>query len=547
MALKSSTLLAAAVEVGLIESETLAALTLRSRRERVDLVDLACLHGRFPPSALFQAVAECRSLQFIAAGHAELDDDAMRKLSPSLLQRAAVACIQHQGESWLWTADPDDHTAHETARRLIGTFKAIALGEPQAIAAAVNRWARKHHPAALPPSIDGGQAADHIGGLDAIFKHAYLARASDIHFEPSRAGMRVRLRVDGCLRDYPRELSTEQGMGLISRTKVLAGMDISETREPQDGGLRHEIAGVATFDVRVATAPTRFGERATLRLMGEQAEALTLERLGMHAHALAGFRDTIKRPHGIVLITGPTGSGKSTTLYAALGELVSPEINVLSVEDPIERVIEGISQVQVTGKISFAGALRSFLRHDPDVIMLGEIRDLETADVALKAAVTGHLVFSTLHTNSAAAAVTRLADMGVERFMIGATLSAVIAQRLVRRLCPRCKTERPATAHESMLLGVEVIQTPHGCAACVGTGWRGRIGLFETLWIDGALAQRIAAGDNEAQIQAAAKCFESLWVDGRRKVLAGMTTLEEVLTVAQPPDELTVALLASRT
>ncbi|MFN4265700.1 MAG: GspE/PulE family protein [Aquabacterium sp.] len=546
MALKSSALLSAAVEVGLIESDMLATLTLRSRRERVDLIDLVCLHGRLPPSALYQAVAECRSLPFIAAGYAEPDDDAMRRLSPSLLQRGSVACVRHQNEVWLWTADPDDHATHETARRLIGSPRAIALGEPESIASLVNRWTRKHQPSAMPPSTDGQPALDHIGGLNAIFKQAYLARASDIHFEPGKEGMRVRLRVDGRLRDYPRELTLEQGAGLVSRTKVLAGMDISETREPQDGGLRHEIPGVAAFDVRVATAPTRFGERATLRLMGEQAEALTLERLGMHAQTLSHFRETIARPHGIVLITGPTGSGKSTTLYAALGELTSPETNVLSVEDPIERVIEGVSQVQVNGKISFAGALRSFLRHDPDVIMLGEIRDLETADVALKAAVTGHLVFSTLHTNSAAAAVTRLADMGVERFMIGATLSAVIAQRLVRRLCQRCKTERPASPREKAMLGTDKVHVPHGCSACVGTGWRGRIGLFETLWIDGALAQRIAAGDNEAQIQAQAKRFESLWSDGLRKVLSGSTTLDEVLSVAHPPDELAAILLADR-
>lgn len=532
MAIKSGTLLAAAIEIGLIESATVAELTVRARHERVELIDLVCLHGRFPPSSLYQAVAERRNLPFVPAGLCQADGDAMRKLPIALMQRSHIAPVLHNNQALLWVADPDDHAALENARRLLNVPRPLAMGEPDAIDSLVDHWLQRNQ-IVNQTDVAATESTDFIALLDAIFKYAYLACASDIHFEPGREGMRVRLRVDGRLRDYPRLLTMAEGAGLISRTKVLANMDIAEAREPQDGGLHHQIGTIAAFDVRIATMPTRFGERATLRLMGENAETLTLEKLGMHPVTLVGFRKAIARPHGIVLITGPTGSGKSTTLYAALGELVSPEVNVLSVEDPIEHIMEGVSQVQVSGKIGFSGALRSFLRHDPDVIMVGEIRDLDTADVALKAAVTGHLVFSTLHTNSAAAAVTRLADIGVERFMIGATLVAVIAQRLVRRLCLRCKQSRPLNEHERHLLGsvTETLFEPVGCAVCTGSGWRGRVGLFETLWIDDTLAQRIAAGANEAELQAAATHFESLWIDGQRKVLGGITTLDEVLGV----------------
>jgi type IV pilus assembly protein PilB len=244
------------------------------------------------------------------------------------------------------------------------------------------------------------------------------------------------------------------------------------------------------------------------------------------------LRETLAHPHGIVLVTGPTGSGKSTTLYSVLRELDAASLNILTAEDPVEQIVAGVTQVQVSGKVGFAGALRSFLRHDPDVILVGEIRDFDTADVALKAATTGHMVLSTLHTNTSASAITRLADIGCERFLIGATLHGVIAQRLVRMLCAHCRTPRAASAQERALLGVAdgedcVLHEPCGCARCLGTGYRGRIGLFEALWVDSALAERIASGDNEHQLTLAARDYWRLAQDARAKVLAGQTSLAE--------------------
>jgi len=327
--------------------------------------------------------------------------------------------------------------------------------------------------------------------------------------------------------------------GLISRIKVLSNLDIAEQREPQDGGMSYYLPAPidSEFNIRVATAPTRLGERVTMRILGQEAHNLTLEKLGMSAEDLVMFRKSIRKPFGMILLTGPTGSGKSTTLFAALQEINAPDLNIMTVENPIEYVMEGVSQIQTGPKISFAGALRSLLRHDPDVLMVGEIRDEETADVALKAAMTGHLVFSTLHTNTAAGTVARLIDISCEPFLIGSTMNAVIAQRLVRRLCPHCRVEKAATAEERELLDVKTsvatIYEPKGCAYCQGSGYRGRLGLFETLWFDEELSKLVARGADEEELESRAGTrLRSMWNDGAAKVLAGATTLSELQTVA---------------
>jgi len=283
--------------------------------------------------------------------------------------------------------------------------------------------------------------------------------------------------------------------------------------------------------VRCATMPTRFGERATLRLLGSDNQALSLAGIGMSAIDLQRFEREIQKPHGMILITGPTGSGKSTTLYAALQQVSSPEINIMTVEDPIEYVMSGVAQVQVGSKVSFSSALRSFLRHDPDVMMVGEIRDGETAGIGMKAAMTGHLVFSTLHTNSAAGAVNRLVDMGAERYLIGATLLAVIAQRLVRRLCTECRQERVVTVREAEFFGFDIAQKvyePKGCAHCLDSGYKGRLALFETYWIDTKARQLINDGATEAELIRHAKDFSDLLHDGVNKVSSGLTSLAEL-------------------
>ena len=289
--------------------------------------------------------------------------------------------------------------------------------------------------------------------------------------------------------------------------------------------------------MRVATAPTRLGERITMRILGQDAKDLTLAKIGMSDTDLQMFNQAIRKPFGMILLTGPTGSGKSTTLFAALREINSTDINIMTVENPVEYVIDGVSQIQTGAKITFASALRSLLRHDPDVLMVGEIRDEETADTALKAAMTGHLVFSTLHTNTAAGSISRLADIGCEPFLIGATMNAVIAQRLVRRLCTHCKVLVDATDEEKALLESPQdqplsIYKPSGCALCQGTGYRGRLGLFETLWFDDELSKLVSRGCSEEELEArAGNRLHHMWEDGASKVLQGITTLEEIQAV----------------
>ena len=341
-------------------------------------------------------------------------------------------------------------------------------------------------------------------------------------------------------------INVTDGISLISRIKVLASLDIAEQRATQDGGLTYTFPHQAKrkIDIRVATAPTRWGERITLRLLGLETEKLTLTSLGMSPKDLEKFRCAIARPFGVILLTGPTGSGKTTTLYGALREINRPQINIMTIEDPIEYVIPGINQLQVGSgtKTTFASALRALLRHDPDVLMVGEIRDYETADIALKASLTGHLVFSTLHTNSAVSAVTRLIDIGCEQYLIGSSLTAIIAQRLAQRLCPKCKKSRNMTHEEKRLLGLNEgsgnsptgqIYEPVGCIHCMSTGYRGRVGIFESLWLDEELRNAISGGINQKALleMAKSKGLMSLRDDGYSKVLEGLTSLDEILTL----------------
>jgi general secretion pathway protein E len=322
--------------------------------------------------------------------------------------------------------------------------------------------------------------------------------------------------------------------------KIQAGLNIAEKRLPQDGRISLRVAGRAV-DVRVSTLPSGHGERVVMRLLDKQAGRLDLEHLGMAPAVLDRLKDTIARPHGIVLVTGPTGSGKTTTLYAALAQLNDASRNILTVEDPIEYFIDGIGQTQVNTKVemTFARGLRAILRQDPDVVMVGEIRDLETAEIAVQASLTGHLVFSTLHTNTAVGAVTRLRDMGVEPFLLASSLIGVLAQRLVRVLCPHCRQGHTATEAECMQLGLDALQPPTvytapGCDRCNDLGFIGRTGIYELVPIDETLREQIHTGASEQELERSARALTpGIREDGRRKVLAGVTSIEEALRVTQ--------------
>jgi general secretion pathway protein E len=361
--------------------------------------------------------------------------------------------------------------------------------------------------------------------INALLTQASRDGASDIHIEAFDTYSTVRFRVDGTLRDVVRP-RRELHAALISRIKILAQLDIAEKRLPQDGRIALRIGG-RPIDVRVSTLPTGHGERAVLRLLDKEAGRLDLAKLGMSQPTLTVFDRLVHQPHGIVLVTGPTGSGKTTTLYAALARLDSATTNILTVEDPIEYDLEGIGQTQVNAKIdmTFAKALRSILRQDPDVIMIGEIRDLETAQIAVQASLTGHLVLATLHTNDAVSAITRLIDMGVEPFLLSSSLLGVAAQRLVRKLCPQCRQPDPVTR------GWRAV----GCLACNRSGFQGRTGVYELLAVDDAIRALIHRSASEAEIRAvaAANGMTNMREDGKRWVEAGVTSLDEVVRVTR--------------
>jgi general secretion pathway protein E len=375
--------------------------------------------------------------------------------------------------------------------------------------------------------------------INALFTQALRDGASDIHIEPFETRSVVRLRIDGTLRDLIEPARALHG-AIVSRVKIMAQLDIAEKRLPQDGRITLRVAG-KPVDVRVSTIPTGHGERVVLRLLDKQAGRLDLTRLGMDEATLAHMDRLILEPHGIVLVTGPTGSGKTTTLYAALSRLDATALNIMTVEDPIEYDLDGISQTQVNTRIemSFARALRTILRQDPDVVMIGEIRDLETAQIAVQASLTGHLVFATLHTNDAVSAVTRLVDMGVEPFLLASSLIGVGAQRLVRRLCLECRKPFAADAAQLRVLGLAptdgTLYSAQGCAACNRSGYRGRTGIYELLTVDDDLRRLIHDRASEQTLRAhvLSRGMRSLRDDGMRWAAQGVISLEEVIRVTR--------------
>ena len=386
------------------------------------------------------------------------------------------------------------------------------------------------------------QTANAVNTGDALLYAAYMRQASDIHIDPGFSGATIRFRVDGQLEFYS-QISTVIYTELVSRLKVMAYLDIAERRAAQDGRFSHQfVSGSRRVDVRVATLPTKYGERITMRLLAVQTDALTLEHLGFepsHKKMIEGF---LLRIQGLMIMTGPTGSGKTTTLYAAIRMLLEERrVNIITIEDPIEYEIDGVAQCEVDSadKVSFSKALRSILRHDPDVVMIGEIRDKETAEIAIKAALTGHMVLGTLHTNSAAATVTRLTDMGVEPYLVAAALRLAVAQRLLRRLCKVCCIKRPLTEMEAIsinraeLVG-KFIYDASGCIYCGGKGYSGRIGLYEILELREEWVRAIAEGEGEnALVSKMRKSgVKSLIDDAVDKLLSGITSVSEVIQIA---------------
>ncbi|BCY00338.1 type II secretion system ATPase GspE [Stutzerimonas stutzeri] len=490
-----------------------------------------------------------------------LEQPAQRRLPFAFARRHGVLLLERGGELRLGLREGAALTAVQEAQRVVGMrlpMQWLAQADfDQALGAAY-----QHDSSAAMLMVEGlgndldlASLADQIQEtedlleqeddapiirlINAILGEAIAENASDIHIETFEKRLVIRFRVDGILREVVQP-KRELAALLVSRIKVMAKLDIAEKRIPQDGRISLRVGG-REVDIRVSTLPSANGERVVLRLLDKQAGRLTLRHLGMNEQDRDQLEQAVKKPHGIILVTGPTGSGKTTTLYAALTTLNDRTRNILTVEDPIEYHLEGIGQTQVNTKVdmTFARGLRAILRQDPDVVMVGEIRDQETADMAVQASLTGHLVLSTLHTNSAIGAVTRLVDMGVEPFLISSSLLGVLAQRLVRVLCNDCKRAYIADAAECELLGVSPAEAPtlyhaEGCEQCRGLGYRGRTGIYELVLFDDTLRTMVHTRASEQDmLRHARELGPSIREDGLRKVREGVTTIEEVLRVTR--------------
>jgi len=396
-----------------------------------------------------------------------------------------------------------------------------------------------HEPKDLLESTDD---APIIRLVNSMLQRAVKERASDIHIEPFEHVIRIRFRIDDVLYEPMKPLPRSLQPAIASRIKIMGNLDIAEKRLPQDGRIRLKIAG-RDYDVRLSTVPVAWGERLVLRLLPDTQELLDLEKIGFSPTQLAALDRIIRRPNGIFLVTGPTGSGKTTTLHAALAKINGPDKNIITIEDPVEITQQGVGQIEVNPKIdlTFAKGLRAVLRQDPNVVLVGEIRDVETAEIAIQASLTGHLVLSTLHTNDAASALTRLVDMGVEPFLVGSSLVAVLAQRLVRVLCPHCKEGYNPTDVELQEIGIRPPGRPitlyraTSCGACSQTGYRGRMGIFELMTIDDEIRQLVSQNVDSKTIKKAAmaKGMGTLRADGARKVVAGLTSIAEVVRATE--------------
>jgi type IV pilus assembly protein PilB len=512
-----------------------------------------------------RAVAQRWGLPFTELAESQVEPEATRLLPASVAKRHDVIPITRaDGRLVVAMSDPANVVAIDDIRLLTGLDIDITVASADDIARAQNRYygigidvARflKNVPASAPASVETSLPDDEItverlrsmvedapvvSLVNQVIQQAVDAHASDIHLEPGRHELKVRFRIDGLLRDIMTAPKAVQP-ALVSRVKILAKLDIAERRVPQDGQIHMRIDGRA-YDFRVSTLPTVLGENVVIRILDQSGANASVRHIGFSGDMAAAWDQLISAPYGMIVVTGPTGSGKTTTLYASLAQINTPERNIVSIEDPVEYQIPGVKQVQVNAKagLTFATGLRSILRQDPDVVLIGEIRDRETAKIAMQASMTGHLVLTTLHTNDSAGVPLRLTDMGIEPFLVTASLVGVLAQRLVRVVCPACR--EPYQPPVEALRRLELDPNQHktlrlyrgrGCENCNGTGYRGRTGVFELLAMNDRLRTLVVERTSASALRAAAQKngMRPMWQDGVQKVLHGVTTVEELLRV----------------
>jgi len=544
-----------------ISPATLDEALTQAATERRRLGEILTALGAATEADISRAVALQEGLPFLSAAELPSTPPALKDLSPKYLRQNIACPIALEGKVLsVATAEPGNPLLADDLEQSLGLTVKLFVAPPSAVLEAIERAYGAN--TALQKIVEGmgSSSAERDGEADEDVNHlrdmafeppvvrlvnilidgALAADASDIHIEPFEDTLLVRYRIDGLLYDQespPRRLRA----ALTSRIKIMAELNIAERRLPQDGRIRVTAHG-RRVDIRVSTIPTVHGESIVMRLLDRSSVFLSFDRLGFAPRTADTFEGMIRRPHGMVLVTGPTGSGKTTTLYAALDKINRPDLKIITVEDPVEYQLKRGNQIPVKPKIglSFAAGLRHIVRQDPDVIMVGEIRDLETAEIAIQAALTGHLVFSTLHTNDASSAVTRLQDMGCEPYLFSSVLNGVLAQRLVRRICPVCRVPKAADAAELASLGVastgaEELFHGKGCDECRGTGYRGRIGIYELLRVTESIRSLIVRKAPAAEIrrEAIAQGMVTLREDGWARACAGLTTLAEILRVTE--------------
>ncbi len=549
------------VQARIITPDVLEEALARAARDRERLGEALVAMGAASAEDVLKAVAAQQELRWIEAEELPSTPPALKELSPHYLRQYVACPIAVEGTTvTVATADPANPLLLDELRQRLPLAIKLCVAPGPAILEAIERAYGAN--TALQKIVEGmGSGSDrhadpeddvdHLRDMafeapvvrlvNLLIEGALAAEASDIHIEPFEDSLRVRYRIDGLLYDQeapPRRLQA----ALTSRIKIMAELNIAERRLPQDGRIRVAAPGGRRVDIRVSTVPTIHGESIVMRLLDRSSVFLPFDRLGFAPKTAQAFETLIHRPHGIVLVTGPTGSGKTTTLYAALDKINRPDLKIITVEDPVEYQLKGVNQIPVRPKIglSFAAGLRHIVRQDPDVIMVGEIRDLETAEIAIQAALTGHLVFSTLHTNDAPGAVTRLQDMGCEPYLVSSVLSGVLAQRLVRRICQACRAPDNPDPAELLALGVTdatgvELFRGKGCDECRGTGYRGRMGIYELFRITeearGLIVRKLPGG--EIRRHAVAQGMVTLREDAWAKACAGLTTVGEILRVTQ--------------